>query len=148
MRFAPRCIRTCSPDASGLTAGTAKCMMTAGTRKITTAGMNRAKKVQNSTIPFCQTIIVVISPKGEKAPQALAPTTILMHERVTKRLLSPPTASTTAHIISAVLRLSAIGNMKNARVPVIQNRERKPKPLRTNQTRSASNTRRSFIALM
>jgi hypothetical protein len=83
--------------------------------------MNSRKKVWNGMMPFCQTISVVMSPKGLKAPPALAATTILMQPSTTKRGLSAPTAITTAHISSAVVRLSATGEMKKARKPVIQN---------------------------
>ena len=146
--FAPGFMVTISPLLSGCPAGTAKCMMAAGTTKLTSDGTNSTKKVQNSTMPFCHTIRVVMSPNGLNAPPALAPTTMLIQARVTKRVLSPPTASTTAHISSAVVRLSATGEMKKARMPVSQNSVRKPKPLRTSQERSASNTLRSSMALM
>ena len=129
-------------------------MMTAGTSQLTREGMKRWKKDQKSTGPmavsisFCHTIRVVMSPNGLKAPPALAATTMLIQASSTKRWLSPPTASTTAHISKAVVRLSAMGEMKKASRPVIQNRLRKPKPLRTSQVRRASNTRRSSMALM
>ena len=83
--------------------------------------MKSRKKVWNGTIPFCQTIRVVMSPNGLKAPPALAAMTMLMQPRATKRGLSAPTAITTAHINNAVVRLSATGEMKKARKPVIQN---------------------------
>ena len=38
-----------------------------------------------------------------------------------KFLLPLPTANTTAHIVSAVVKLSAIGDKKNEINPVIQN---------------------------
>ena len=122
-------------------------MMVAGTRKFSVEGRNSAKKVQKSTTPFCQTIRVVISPKGENAPPALAATTMLIQARVTKRLLSPPTDSTTAHMSSAVVRLSSTAERKNATTPVIQNSCRKDKPRLTSSARRASNTLRSVIAL-
>ncbi|MNT43935.1 hypothetical protein D3C72_1804320 [compost metagenome] len=62
-----------------------------------------------------------MSPNGEKAPPALAATTMLMHETVTKRGLPAPTAITTAPITRAVVRLSATGLRQNARPPVTQN---------------------------
>ncbi len=83
--------------------------------------MNRAKNPQKLTIPFCQTINVVISPNGLNAPPALAATTILIQAIETKRVLVPPTASTTAHINNAVVKLSATGEIKKARIPVNQN---------------------------
>ena len=49
---------------------------------------------------------------------------------------------------SAVVRLSAIGEMQNASAPVIQNRLRSVKPRDTNHPRSASNTPRSSMELM
>ena len=98
---APRNRLTVSWLVSGFTLGTAKDMSTAGTRKFMADGINSAKKVQKSTMPFCQTISVVISPKGENAPRAFAPTTMSMQVSVTKWLLEPPTASATAHMSSA-----------------------------------------------
>ena len=148
MRLAPRYMITRSSATVGCSSGTAKCMIAAGTRKLTAEGMKRAKKVQKSTIPFCQTIRVVMSPKGLKAPPALAATTMLTQAMVTNRVLEPPTASTTAHISRAVVRLSATGEMKKARIPVSQKSLRKPNPLRISQERRASKTRRSSMALM
>ena len=92
--------------------------------------MNSAKNTQKSTAPllammfFCQTISVVMSPNGLNAPPALAATTILMHASMTNFLLPPPTAITTAAISSAVVRLSAIGEMQKANRPVTQNNAR------------------------
>lgn len=60
--------------------------------------------------------------KGTEAPPALAAITILMQAKLTNLGFSPPTFMTTAHINNAVVRLSAIGEMKNANQPVIQNR--------------------------
>ena len=116
---------SCSPSTSaGLPDGKANCIINAGIRKLTTEGINRAKNSPNCTIPFCHTIKVVISPKGLKAPPALAPTTILIQEIETKAGCPLPTARTTAHIINAVVRLSAMGEMKKAKIPVSQNRLR------------------------
>ena len=121
MRLPPRLIGTTSLLAAGFSSGTAKCMIAAGTTQLTREGMNRAKKVPKPTIPFCQTIRVVMSPKGLKAPPALAPMTTLMQPRETKVGLERPTARSTAHISSAVVRLSATGEMKKASRPVSQN---------------------------
>ena len=148
MVFAPGRMLTISSLTFGFSLGIANCMITAGSAKLTSEGMNRTKNVANSTSPFCHTIRVVISPNGLKAPPAFAATTILIHAIETKRVLSPPTAMTTAHISSAVVRLSAIGEMKNASIPVSQKRLRKPKPLLTRRERSASKTWRSCMALM
>ncbi len=63
----------------------------------------------------------MISPKGLKAPPALAATTILTQLILVKFLLPLPTANTTAHIVRAVVKLSAIGDRKNEMNPVIQN---------------------------
>ena len=122
----PRLIIACSPSEMplGLSLLMKECIIAAGITKLTTAGINNLKKTLNSIIPFCQTIKVVISPKGLNAPPALAATTILMQEREMKRGLSEPTAITTAHIIKAVVRLSAIGEIKKANIPVIQNNMR------------------------
>jgi len=94
--------------------------------KLTTEGKKSTKNPQKSTIPFCQTINVVISPNGENAPPALALTTMFIQANITKRELSPPTAITTAHINRAVVKLSAMGEIKNAKIPVIQNNALNP----------------------
>ena len=99
-------------------------------------------------IPFCQTINVVMSPNGENAPPALAATTILIHATATNLVLSPPTAMATVAISNAVVRLSAIGDIKNAKTPVSQKIVRNVKPLETSQTRNISNTPRSSMVLM
>ena len=68
---------------------------------------------------FCQTIKVIMSPKGEKAPPAFAATTMLIHAKQIKGLFPFATAMTTAHINNAVVRLSAIGEIKKDKIPVI-----------------------------
>ena len=50
--------------------------------------MNSGKKPANGTRPFCQTISVVMSPNGLKAPPALAATTMLMQATATNFGLS------------------------------------------------------------
>ena len=87
-----------------------------------------AKKSPKLMRPFCQTIKVVMSPKGENAPPALAAMTILMHANVTNLVFLPPTAMATADINKAVVRLSAIGEMKNDKIPVTQKIALKDKP--------------------
>ena len=62
-----------------------------------------------------------MSPKGLKAPPAFAATTMFMHAIEMNFGLADPTAITTAHNTSAVVKLSARGDIKNARTPVIQN---------------------------
>ena len=119
---APRFIGTSkSVPACGFSSGTAKLINVAGTIKFTTDGRNKAKNSKNVAWPLCQTIRVVMSPNGLKAPPALAATTILMQPRATNFGLSEPTANTTAPINSAVVKLSAIGERKKANTPVIQN---------------------------
>src|SRR5699024_7191062 len=98
-----------------------KLIITAGTTKLATAGKNKCKNSKNSTLPACQTIKVVMSPKGLKAPPALAATTILIQLMVIKRPCPSATFITTAHINSAVVKLSATGEIKNDKTPVIQN---------------------------
>ena len=83
--------------------------------------MTKAKNVKNSTLPACQTIKVVISPKGLNAPPAFAATTILIQAIEINFGLEMPTAITTAQRTKAVVRLSASGDIKNAITPVIQN---------------------------
>ena len=61
-----------------------------------------------------------MSPKGLKAPPAFAATTILIHAIPTNFGLDEPTASTTAQRTRAVVKLSANGDKKKARIPVIQ----------------------------
>ncbi len=67
---------------------------------------------------------VVISPKGLKAPPAFAATTIFIQEIETKLGLPSPTTKTTAHIINAVVKLSATGEITNDKAPVNQNNAR------------------------
>ena len=62
-----------------------------------------------------------MSPKGEKAPPAFAATTMFIQASNINLLFPFPTAITTAHISKAVVRLSAIGDIKNDRIPVITN---------------------------
>jgi len=54
------------------------------------------------------------------APPAFAQTTMFTQEIAIKRLLSPPTFITTVHFKRAVVKLSAIGEIKNAKHPVNQ----------------------------
>ena len=89
-----------------------------------------------------------MSPKGLKAPPALAATTMLMQATVMNLGLPAPTAMTTAPMIRAVVRLSASGEMKNASSPVSQNRLRSEKPDEINHARKALNTSRSCRVLM
>ena len=89
-----------------------------------------------------------MSPNGLNAPPALAATTMFAAAMATNRGCPLPTAITTAHITSAVVRLSAIGDRKKAMMPVIQNTFRRPNPRETSQARSHSKTFRSVIALM
>ena len=69
------------------------------------------------TLFCCHTIRVVISPKGLATPPAFDATTTLTHARGIKSWWSRPTAVITAPIKSAVVRLSARGDMQNARPP-------------------------------
>jgi hypothetical protein len=105
----------------GLPVGTAKCMHSAGTSQFTTDGTKIRKNSKNSTLCACHTIKVVMSPNALQAPPALAATTMLMKPRLTKRALPAPTASTTADMIRAVVRLSSTADRKNASTPVSQN---------------------------
>ncbi len=57
-------------------------------------------------------------------------------------------AMTTAHMSRPVVRLSATGEMKKERAPVIQKSLRKEKPAETSLTRRASKTYLSFMALI
>ena len=86
--------------------------------------------------------------QARNAPPAFAATTILTKAIEIKRTLPLPTAITTAPIMSAVVKLSAIGDIKNAIKPVSQNNCLKLKPLLISQTFSFSNTKRSRIASM
>ena len=145
---APRFISMVSDSASGCSFGIVKLIMVAGTMKFTSDGRNRLKNSKKLACPLCHTIRVVISPKGLKAPPALAATTILIQETAMNEGLPAPTDRTTAPINSAVVKLSAIGDRKKAIKPVIQNNARLPNFRLTSQERSASNTFRSVIALM
>ena len=95
-------------------------MMMAGISQLTTDGKNSTKNSKKLSLPFCQTISVVMSPKGEKAPPALAATTMLMQPSATKRCDCEPTAITTAPMMSAVVRLSSTAESGKASAPVIQ----------------------------
>ena len=87
MTRAPRfmMMRGSSSAFSGTTLGTANDIRIAGTRKLTALGRNSSRNVAKSTTPRCQTISVVMSPNGLKAPPALAATTILMQAMPIKR---------------------------------------------------------------
>lgn len=67
---APRFIPTFSEVASGFTSGIAKCMKAAGSGKLTSEETIGLQKVGKSTMPLCQTMSVVMSPNGLKAPRA------------------------------------------------------------------------------
>ena len=95
-------------------------MISAGTKKFTNEGRNKAKNSENLITPFCQTIKVVMSPNGLNAPPALAATTTLMQERVTNFDSPLATAMITAHMTKAVVKLSATGEIKKAHSPVNQ----------------------------
>ena len=71
---------------SGLFPGIARCMSAAGTSQLTNDGKKRTKNSKNESLPLCHTIRVVMSPKGEKAPPALAATTMLMQASATNRV--------------------------------------------------------------
>ena len=127
----------------GFRFGTAKTMIAAGTSQFTTEGRNSAKNSKKASLPFCQTISVVMSPKGENAPPALAATTSDTQEIATKRGLSRPSAMTTAPMISAVVRLSSAADRKNASTPVRTKRARKPMPRASSRMRSTAKVRGS-----
>src|SRR6185503_11222273 len=120
----------------------------AGTSQLMREGTNSAKKSPNSTTPYCQTISVVMSPKGLNVPPALAATTTLMQAAAMNRPLLAPIAMTTAPITSAVVKLSATGEMKNASMPVSQNTAWRDNPLEIKRARKASKMLRSLIVLM
>ena len=105
--------------------------------------MKRSKNSWNLTRSACQTIKVVISPNGLHAPPAFAATTIFTQPTATTCGLSFATATNTAAINRAVVRLSAIGEIKNANTPVIQKIQYSDKPFETNQARNAPNKLRS-----
>ena len=62
-----------------------------------------------------------MSPKGQKAPPALAATTKLTKPMLTNFSLSAPTAITTAPTNKAAVKLSATADKKNVITPVIKN---------------------------
>ena len=84
------------------------------------AAGKRNKNSENGAFLSTQTISVVISPKGLHAPPALAATTIFMADGTRKSLFFASMVISTVESISAVVRLSAIGEIKNAKSPVIQ----------------------------
>ena len=83
-------------------------------------GTKILKKSKNETNPRCHTIKVVISPKGENAPPAFAATTMFISPGTIKALLPLPATITTVPRISAVVKLSAIGDRKKAITPEIK----------------------------
>ena len=136
----PSLSSACSSKGSGFFLGNAKCISVAGTSQFATHGRNSLRNSLVSTLPSCHTISVVMSPNGENAPPALAATTMLVHAAPMNSGLPRPTATTTAPISNAVVRLSAIGEMQNARPPVAQKMARNPKPRDTSQALSHKNT--------
>ena len=103
-----------------------------GPNLINNIGKNILKKVKNSTIPACQTINVVMSPNGLKAPPALAATTIFIQPIEINLEFPFPQAITTEHITRAVVKLSAIGERKKVIIPVKMKSCLKLKPLDVN----------------
>src|SRR5699024_4361833 len=101
-----------------------KLIKKAGIKKFTAEGKNKAKNSKNFTCPACHTMSVVISPKGLKAPPALAATTMFTQLMAINLPCPSATFMTTAHMRSAVVKLSATGEIKNAKIPVIQNRDK------------------------
>ena len=148
MRRAPSFMLISAPLTSGFSFGTAKLMQIAGIIQLMTDGIKMAKNSKKLTLPFCQTIKVVMSPKGENAPPALAATTIFMQATTMNVLLLPPTAMATAPISRAVVRLSATGEITKDSRPVNQKTVRSVNPLLTIHDRNALNTLRSSRALM
>ena len=114
-----KCTR--SVRGSGFAPGIAKCRIAAGISQLITEGTKSAKNSKKVSLPFCQTISVVMSPNGENAPPALAATTIETQPKATKRGDWEPTAMTTAPMMSAVVRLSRTAESGKAMAPVIQN---------------------------
>ena len=82
---------------------------------------NKNKKSTNVPFPAVQAIRVVISPNGDQAPPAFAATTILIAPGTKKAFFFCSIVINTVDKISAVVKLSAIGDIKNAKNPVIQN---------------------------
>src|SRR4051812_10492247 len=79
----------------------------AGKSQLMRDGKKRVKNWPKCTNPFCQIISVVMSPKGENAPPALAATTMLTHAPAVDFLSWPRAEMATAPMTSAVVRLSA-----------------------------------------
>ena len=71
-------------------------------------------------MPFCHTIKVVISPNGLNAPPEFEATTIFMQLILIKFLFLFPIDIIIELIIIAVVKLSAIGDIKNDKDPVNQ----------------------------
>lgn len=121
----------------------------AGTSQFTNDGTSNKKNCWNSTSsPFCRTIKVVISPKGLKAPPALAATTTLTHAMTTNLVLDLPADIITVDISKAVVRLSAKGERQNEITPVIQNMTFREKCREINHEDKESKTTRSFMVLI
>mmetsp|Transcript_8682 Transcript_8682/g.38335 ORF Transcript_8682/g.38335 Transcript_8682/m.38335 type:complete len:240 (+) Transcript_8682:876-1595(+) len=110
-----------SPSTLGGTASLIRLFISAaGTSQFTTAGAKSPGNSSSRTFPFCQTISVVKSPKGEKAPPAFAATTMLTQHIATYSSYPCPRLLITAPMSTAVVRLSAMGESQKAMRPVIQ----------------------------
>jgi hypothetical protein len=82
-------------------------MIAAGSGQFTRDGMLRVRNWMVVTLPDVQTMRVVMSPKGDHAPPALAAMMISMNAGIMNRLLPPLTAPATVVMRSALVRLSA-----------------------------------------
>ena len=110
-----------SPSTLGGTASLIRLFIkNAGTSQFTTAGASRPGNSSSRTFPFCHTMSVVKSPKGENAPPALAATTMLTQHMDTYSSYPCPRLLITAPMSTAVVRLSAMGESQKAINPVIQ----------------------------
>mmetsp|Transcript_47227 Transcript_47227/g.75623 ORF Transcript_47227/g.75623 Transcript_47227/m.75623 type:complete len:251 (+) Transcript_47227:105-857(+) len=146
---APGNSRTVSPSTRG---GTASLMYGfirhAGTSQFTADGMSSLGNSSSCSFPFCHTMRVVRSPKGEKAPPALAATTMFTQHIATYSCSPWPRLETTAPISTAVVRLSAMGESQKAIRPVIQKHERYENPPSTSHMRMRANTLSCCMVLM
>ena len=85
----------------------AKYRMAVSTTQLTSAGRKSRKNCASCNLFCCHTISVVMLPKGEKAPPALAATTMDTQPMATNFGAFRPMDSTTAPMTSAVVRVSS-----------------------------------------
>ena len=104
----------------GLPAGTTRTSKNAVTSQPMIEAGKSAKKSIKGALPAAHAISVVMSPNGLHAPPAFAATTMFIAPATIKFALFLSIVKSTVERMSAVVRLSATGLIKNAKTPVSQ----------------------------